>query len=372
MTVATKTRRRGGLKTVTGSTRASPSRKRRSDFAPATDYSGAATKSNGRSVHLLPPIHEVNGHSYNNAGGGSVRDADLAGAASDLQSGRDVTRDSERECASSEDASGDTTAATETTAPARISRIAAAIQGLHAEREAIKRSRVRIENELRSGVATVLGYHNGLPEKERATFAKRADLLIKYVRNGELFAVRQDDRVRGHRAIGRIMCMSAAREPILAQEKAIEKEMGNLAAMLPVAEWTATIRGVGKTSQVLLAMIVGECGDLNRFPNPAKLWAWCCLAPRNGKMPATHRRDKTATSDDWKRWGYSPRRRSIMFQVGDCIVKNNDGIYRQRYDDARAAKDGLEGWPDGRLNYHGNLLATKLFIKDLWKQWTGK
>jgi hypothetical protein len=63
-----------------------------------------------------------------------------------------------------------------------------------------------------------------------------------------------------------------------------------------------------------------------------------------------------------------------MYVVGECLVKQNNGPYRARYDEAKAAKLALESeeWPKLRCHLHGMLLAVKRLVRDLWKEWRAK
>ena len=101
---------------------------------------------------------------------------------------------------------------------------------------------------------------------------------------------------------------------------------------------------------------------------------------KHGKLPAS----------EWETFGYSPRRRSIAFLIGEGIVKQNTvgdggsgerpvvtdigraGPYRQRYDAAKVTF--AAGHPDYsklRVHRHAMLVATKLLLKNLWIEWTG-
>src|SRR5262249_44139760 len=110
----------------------------------------------------------------------------------------------------------------------------------------------------------------------------------------------------------------------------LDKQMEKLAKTLPVAAWAKfpERRGFGLLS---LATIIGETGDLNNYPNPAKVWRRMGCAPftSDGKtlMGATWKsgREGKLSSDEWEEYGYSPRRRSVMFVIGECLVKQNGG-----------------------------------------------
>jgi hypothetical protein len=121
-----------------------------------------------------------------------------------------------------------------------------------------------------------------------------------------------------------------------------------------------------------LGTIIGETGDLSLYANPAKVWKRLGLAPFNGKMPSTWRSGKEGklSSEEWSAIGYSPRRRSVMYVIGESLVKQNDGDYRKRYDEAKAAIAAAHpDYSKGRCHNHGMLLCVKRLVRDLWKQW---
>jgi hypothetical protein len=150
---------------------------------------------------------------------------------------------------------------------------------------------------------------------------------------------------------------------------------------------------------LFLAIVVGECGDLANYANPAKLWRRMGCSPWvfNGKtlMGATWKSGKEGKlpASEWELFGYSPRRRSISYLIGEGILRQNGsqearkayeiggvsyparlarlcGPYRARYDYAKNAC--AENHPDYkplRCHLHGMLLGTKLLIKNLWIEW---
>lgn len=98
-----------------------------------------------------------------------------------------------------------------------------------------------------------------------------------------------------------------------AQLKVIEKRLEKLAAQLPVAEWVRGVRGFGIGS---LAAIVGEAGDLSKYPTVAGVWKRMGLAVINGE-----RQRKCADADKAVIHGYSPDRRSIVWNMAESVAK---------------------------------------------------
>jgi hypothetical protein len=186
----------------------------------------------------------------------------------------------------------------------------------------------------------------------------------------------------------------------------LEKAMRQLATSLPVADWAERPEQAG-FGLLSLASVVGETGDLTPFAGPAAVWRRMGCAPwtfeGNTYMAGTWKSGKYGKlpSSEWVDYGYSPRRRSIAYIIGENIVKQNkDGPYRTKYLEAKRnifiTHPEWEEWkdcdkctakstdPEGcttcggsgkkcmRANRHGMLLATKLLLKNLWRNWHGQ
>jgi hypothetical protein len=208
-------------------------------------------------------------------------------------------------------------------------------------------------------------------------------------------------------------------------EAAKKREMLVLARKLPVAAWVQeeAQNGFGLPS---LATLIGETGDLANYAGPAKLWRRMGCAPwtwekHKGqwktRMGSTWRKYSQLESlpkeeraklpkDEWHAYGYSPRRRSVSFLIGDNLMKGNflgldrgleteeidedpeawdagdatdaddtaivriPGPYRARYDEAKLlAAQNHPDWSKDHCHKHGILLAAKLLLKNLWVAW---
>jgi hypothetical protein len=190
-----------------------------------------------------------------------------------------------------------------------------------------------------------------------------------------------------------IMASVQARKPFDDIESTAEKAMAKLAAEMPVASWALPIRGFGPVS---LAIIVAEAGDLANYANPGKLWKRMGLAPisKGDKTlaGATWRRGGL-TAADWTDAGYSMKRRSLMWNIGDALIKGNgDGPYRTLYlarkqferEKAEAAglivapsasipkKDAHLYMSDGHIHRRAQRYMEKRLLRDLWNAWNGK
>jgi len=267
------------------------------------------------------------------------------------------------------------------------------LQGLQRQRTVYIKSRIMVGNRLQALVAGTMGYSSGMKEAERRAVFSEAGKLIQRVVEGE-----------EHAMSSMILVHYTGISEFVRVQKELEKKMVARAKQLPVAAWLEAPeqKGFGMQS---LATVIGEAGDLNNYANPAKVWRRMGCAPwtfrGETKMGATWRSGKEGKlpAEEWTNYGYSPRRRSLAYLIGEGLVKQNgEGPYRQRYDEAKArAAETHPGWTccskcEGsgktkkgskcsnckgtgvvmkRCHLHGMLLATKLLFKNLWLEWTG-
>lgn len=162
--------------------------------------------------------------------------------------------------------------------------------------------------------------------------------------------------------------------PVLAQhlksltdcQKPYDKAIEKLAKQLPVWAWVADVRGCGAS---MLGQIIGETGDLSNYSNPAKVWKRMGLAV----MP-DGQRQRRVTGEEAIAHGYDAERRSLMYVLGDCLIKQNgEGVYRKLYDErkvlelARLPEDakGRQGWAHARASRY----MQKRFLVHLWEKW---
>jgi hypothetical protein len=156
--------------------------------------------------------------------------------------------------------------------------------------------------------------------------------------------------------------LSEAREQLAGHRKTAEKRIEQLAQQLPVWPWAKAIRGVGALS---LGQIIGECGDLSGYANPAKVWKRMGLAVINGG------RQRRVAGEEALDHGYSPRRRAVMWNLGECLVKQNqEGEYRTLYlarKEVERAK--LPDAPQAHVHNRAKRYMEKRFLRDLWSAW---
>lgn len=263
-----------------------------------------------------------------------------------------------------------------------VSKVSADLRSLQRERSIILKSRNMQANRLQAIVAGTLGYSTGMTETERTKKFQEATSVIKRI---------ADDEIE-HPLAAVVKTTLIGIDAFNDIKTTLEKKMVDCVKQLPLKAWVEQPeqRGFGL---LFLAIVIGETGDLSNYANPAKVWRRLGCAPHtfDGKtlMGATWKSGKHGKlpSAEWEAFGYSPRRRSIAFLIGEGIVKQNfvrgegdencdetvrplAGPYRARYDATKAlAATNHPDWPKLRCHRHGMLLATKLLLKNLWIEW---
>lgn len=276
--------------------------------------------------------------------------------------------------------------------PKELDDLCLQIQQLQRARVVCLKSRIMLSNRLQAVVAGTIGYHSGMGDKEREKMMREATKRIKDVAKGNI-----------HSDFDTVISVHQNSVDILNEQvKQYEQVMLESAKQLPIATWVTQQeqRGFGL---LFAAIVIGETGNLSNYANPAKVWRRLGCAPysKGGKtaMGATWRggREGKLTAEDWTDFGYSPRRRSISYLIGENIVKlNAEGPYRERYNQVK--REAAEKHPEWvicqkcggkkktakgtkcsncrgtgkvamRVHRHAMLLATKLLLKNLWIEW---
>ena len=167
--------------------------------------------------------------------------------------------------------------------------------------------------------------------------------------------------------------LRAARDTLEQSRDEIEKAMVKDARQLPIMPWVKAIRGFGELS---LAGLIGETGDLSSYATHSKLWKRLGLAVINGG------RQRRITGDEALEHGYSATRRSLVWNIGQCVMKTQSvrvdkttgeekspaGRYRRIYDDRKAYEtDRVE--TKGHAHNRATRYMEKRLIRDLWTAW---
>lgn len=180
----------------------------------------------------------------------------------------------------------------------------------------------------------------------------------------------------------------------------LEAQLEKLAPLLPAyaSLWTET-RGLGALG---LALIAGEAGDLAQYDTHSKLWRRFGLHVGGGK--AFYIRRAGMSKADWKAAGYCPRRRSVIYQITDSLLKGQlkkvtkkasdvrrialgpyGTVYlaRKQLEREKAQAEGLKVAPAAKIpekdahkyrsagHIHNRAVryVGKKLLRDLWKVW---
>ena len=159
--------------------------------------------------------------------------------------------------------------------------------------------------------------------------------------------------------------------------KTVEKKMEKLAKQLPIDQFVEQTKGFSWGS---LAALIGETGNLGSYANPAKVWKRMGLAVMSDAT-----RQRRVSGVDAMEHGYSPTRRAIVWNIGNCIikaqirnVKDDDG---ERTDESIAIGDYGQIYLDRKI-YELDRVETKVhahnrakrymekrLMRDLWRAW---
>lgn len=209
---------------------------------------------------------------------------------------------------------------------AALSATIAEIRTLHRQRMFAQDQRKRADLALGALLRLHLGWQRDLPKADGERIRKRAaDLMRLGEQDLKDKPVPDDPDYIELREV--ILMALTAKLPFATLEKNLSARLEALARGLPVWAWAEGVRGFGAGS---LAVIVGEAGDLSAYPSKSHLWKRCGLAVLDGVRQGGLSAGAPAAA--WIAHGYSPRRRSRIWTIGDCLIKSNgDGPYRRLY-----------------------------------------
>lgn len=224
----------------------------------------------------------------------------------------------------------------------------------------------------------------GASEQVRNKANKEVERIIAAARKGE-----GDTRV-----VQFVRRVDECREPFDDAKKTHENNMKKLAKLLPVAKWVENeVHGVGLPG---LAAIVGEAGDLCKYPHWRMLWKRLGYAPYNGYAMSTYKRPswcggQSLTKEDWMENPFSGERYAPMHEISKRLWMAQ-WIGAEK-DENGEIKPGCEGKPNGPYGegyaerrkhtaithpdwskQHSHIDALRVgvmkpFLRALWKEW---
>lgn len=254
----------------------------------------------------------------------------------------------------------------------------AALVALQRRRRFCIVSQSRINRSCEAFIATALGYRKDQDATARKAVWKQASAVRKAVEAGGEGHENRDPAVTAaFSATADIVRASAAgRVHWDTLRDGTEKEMRRLARTLPAYAWVQTVAGL---SDLGLAIIVGEAGDLSNYATKERVWKRLGLAVIGGQ-----RQRGLSDADAAAEHGYSPKRRAEVWAI--C----SDAMFRKQWrgakDDAPAHAIGPYGaiyarrkaatadreWVPARRDADARRIMTKAVIEDLWRVWNGK
>jgi hypothetical protein len=195
--------------------------------------------------------------------------------------------------------------------------ILASIKRAHRKMMREMRVRQKLHLVLLSYLREQLGWSWDVAEKDAKAIRERATAMVDCA-----IAIRagkppkkidpEFDEFAAH-----IDAVLAAREPFENVEKAQIKIMEAAIQKLPIwTAWAKDVRGLGAKS---LAVLIGETGDLSGYPSHSHVWKRCGLAVIDGNRQGGL--SKGASKDDWIEHGYNRQRRSMIWVIGDTMIK---------------------------------------------------
>jgi hypothetical protein len=143
----------------------------------------------------------------------------------------------------------------------------------------------------------------------------------------------------------------AGMQPFKTEGHRFELAIAKKAKLLPV--WDAWAKDVWGFSALGLGKVVGECGDVGSYRSPAGLWKRMGLAPHQGHAMDYYRKKGGLSAEEWEALGYSPSRRSVMWNIGGSLIGGMGNGVRPGVDEDWEAR---EDWSPLQKVYVGRLI----------------
>ena len=226
------------------------------------------------------------------------------------------------------------------------------------------------------------GFDPDANEKEREGVKKRAARIVERALKGK--PQTEEDAEVGVYLEPDFKVLRVTLKPLTNRRNEIELEMKHTVRKLPVREWAKEVAGLG---EIGVAVIIGECGDLNGYPNFRHVWKRLGYAPYEGRAMSRWKMEGGLSADEWTKAGYSPHRHAQIYScVTEPMIKHQlvsakksetdfgaaKGPYGEVYI-MRRAKCMIEhsDWNRAHLHKDALFVMTKAVLADLWRVWTG-
>ena len=140
-----------------------------------------------------------------------------------------------------------------------------------------------------------------------------------------------------------------------------EKRIGVLAKQLPIYAWAKAVRGLGDVS---IGQLVAEARDPGIYSTVSKLWVRMGVGIKCGG------RQRKIAGEKAIEMGYSPRRRSVLYVVGDNLIRSRNVEYRAIYDARKAHTETTHpDWTKAHRHADAKRIMEKRLLRDLWVEW---
>lgn len=247
----------------------------------------------------------------------------------------------------------------------------ASIRAVYREMRFMQMQRTRLDGAFQAYVRMLCGYSTHAPDPEALTRAQ--GLIAGTLEDPMRYAV-EDVRTSN----------DAAAKVFIDVEKKREKRLEKIVAALPVwTEWGAGIRGLGPKG---LGCLIGEAGDIGAYRSEAALWKRMGVGVIDGT--AQGKLGRGASAEDWIKHGYNKKRRSVLFQIGDPLVRQGEKfrqiyLWRKEIERNRAALRGLTVKPsakirageratcisDGHIDRRARRYMEKKLLRSVYRAW---
>lgn len=247
----------------------------------------------------------------------------------------------------------------------------------------LMRAEKPIENQIRAHwrSTTRQAQEDGLPTDKIALTAKSVKKVVASATGAILDSGRDiaPDEIAGGLEIDPLVVVLEAHRISLKRFRDKEEAaIVEAARQLPVWPWVEGVRGCGALG---LGLIVGALGApmWPNYANPAKVWKRMGLAVLSDGKAQRRVKDKKLALEA----GFNPRRRSIMHNIGESLMKQNmtfpdkeplkyRALYLERKEYETARNPETQKDPKkGKLLNHKRALRymEKKFLVDLWVEW---
>lgn len=252
--------------------------------------------------------------------------------------------------------------------PTAVDTTCAKLTALHREDKYHIQVGTTLKNMAKSAIRNKLGWKFGLDKRQRDCIAKKANTYF------DAFTPKKPklDRIPTELHIWMVGLFGSTRNMIQntnLERAKLKADMEALAENLPGIAWAKSVRGFGITSY---AHLIAETGNLSRFRNRD------CVVKRMGISPPN---TYGMTTKAGKTVNAIPRmRRSILWVIGDNLIKSGNKTYRAIYDEQKKRRTALRAAEfklpagkrkglKGHIHKQAHRAMERRFVRDMYAAW---